>query len=249
MTENRPESRALPHRRWWGAALAALLLCAGGVAYRGLSVALGEYLDQPIRLEPPLASLPMQIGDWIGEDVPISEGVRKIANNDDFVNRLYENSRTRDAVNVYIGYTARPRTMLRHRPTVCYPSAGWSHLESRAIQLPGRAGHPALVHEFSKPGQHELRVLVLNYYVLNGRISIDEYSFWGASWRDPNIGRDASRYVAQIQVTVPYSGSAERAERVATRFAAETAEQVLRLLPSPRQPSGEGAAASRSEGK
>jgi EpsI family protein len=228
--------------RWWGSLLAGVVLLAGGWGYRLTAAALSPDLAAQIRLDPPLSSLPLTLGPWQGQDVPVSAGVQRIAQNDDFVSRSYRSVETGDVVSLYVGYTARPRTMLRHRPTVCYPSAGWSHLQTRTVEVllpasarpsPGRpVSLPALVHAFMRPAAaSEARVLVLNYYVLNGQVTIDENSFWGLRWRDPNPGRNASRYVAQVQLMVPQLGSVETAERIARKFAAASAPGILKLLP------------------
>jgi len=223
-------------RRWWGAVLAGVVLLAGGWGYRVTAAAVNAELAAPIRLDPPLSALPLAIGDWRGRDVEVPSGVQRIARNDDFVNRAYVDSQTGSGVNLYIGYTARPRTMLRHRPTVCYPSAGWSHVETHAVEVAPAAGEraplPALVHTFSKTDMSDQRVVVLNYYVLNGHPTIDEHSFWGLTWRDPNLQRDAGRYVAQVQISSPVRLSAESAERAVRAFASASAPAVLTLLPA-----------------
>lgn len=230
-------------QRWWGCVLAGVVLLAGGWGYRLTAAAINAELEAPIRLDPPLSSLPLVLGSWQGEDVPIRESVQKIAMNDDYVNRHYRNAETGAAVNLYIGYTARPRTMLRHRPTVCYPSAGWSHLGTHAVEIPlrgtppsssgSRSSLPALLHTFMRSGADELRTVVLNYYVLSGRVTVDENSFWGLQWRDPNLGQDAGRYVAQVQIAVPALSGTEAAERMAQAFAADAAGAILALLPGP----------------
>ena len=292
-------------RTWLGTWLAGLVVLVGGYSYRVTVAAIGAELSVMIRLPQPLSSLPLTIGPWEATDVPISEGVQKIAMNDDFVNRRYRNRQTGETVNLYVAYTARPRTMLRHRPTVCYPSAGWSHLGTRTVEIPlempeartsaplssshqnvavasadlgtrdkpalapeGRVGRgartatagapdvtplrsregvagaagvgagfeaklPALLHAFLQVNAtSEARVVVLNYYVLNGELTVDENSFWGLRGRDPNFGRNAGHYVAQVQVMVPVLGSLEAAERLATEFTRLSAPEILELLPA-----------------
>lgn len=267
-------------RPYLGVIAAAVLLLAGGVGYRVVAAYVGAEMAHPIRLDPPLSSLPLVIGAWQGEEVPLREGVVRIAGNDDYVSRVYRHAETGETVSLYIGYTARPRTMLRHRPSVCYPSAGWTplHAEEAAlpVPLPSREGFgegsvatsprssgpsvprplgpsapvvssppphvptvlPVRIQSFLKPTVPEQRVVVLNYYVLNGRPTIDEHSFWGLTWRDPNRGRDATRYVAQIQVTAPAVLGSDAAQRVVERFAAEAASVVLPLLPEVSGPPG-----------
>jgi len=221
--------------RWWGTLLAGALLLAGGLAYRLAAAAVAAELAAKIRLDPPLASLPHVLGPWVGEDVPLSEGVQRIAGNDDFVSRRYRHCGTGEQVHLYVAYTARPRTMLRHRPTVCYASAGWSHVGTRLAALeasaPWHEHWPVLLHTFLKPEATERRVVVLNYYVLNGRVTVDENSFWSWTWRDPSIARDASRYVAQVQIAVPVLVDPHSAEQTARTFASASGDAILLLLP------------------
>jgi len=221
-------------RLWWRVAAAAVLTLAAGIGYRNTAAAIHAELAETIRLPRPLTCLSQQIGDWDCEDLPVREGVQKVAMNDDFVNRRYRQRHTGEAANLYIAYTARPRTMLRHRPTGCYPSAGWAHVGTRVVPLGVGTSvpWPVLIHEFLKPGAlTEARVIVLNYYVLNGRVTVDEQSFWSLRWRDPNPKRDPTRYVAQVQVMAPAGEAVENAERVVKEFAAASAEAILQLLP------------------
>ncbi len=256
----------------WGVVLAGALLVAGGAGYRLLADFVGSELATQVRLDPPLATLPMHIGSWIGEDVPVREGVLRIAGNDDYVSRTYRNAETGEVVNLYIGYTARPRTMLRHRPSVCYPSAGWSPLASAAEELKivatappaeaaargrtrgvpgletggfgearddsaaaGTARHegtlPVRIQSFLRAGMSEQRIVVLNYYVLNGRPTIDENSFWGLSWRDPQVGRHPSRYVVQVQIAAAVRTTPDVTADLVRRFAADSAAAIVPLLP------------------
>ncbi len=276
----RSTGRPVGVRPYLGVIAAGVLLLAGGVSYRALAAYVGGELATPIRLDPPLATLPLVIGPWLGEDVPIREAVLRIAGNDDYVSRSYRHVETGAVVGLYIGYTARPRTMLRHRPSVCYPSAGWTPLSMEDGQLPlavpahcrpalaersGAGGDlttfspdrvpsptapalpsglPVRLHAFLSPGTPEQRVMVLNYYVLNGVPTIDEHSFWGLTWRDPNRGRDATRYVAQVQVTGMVRTTPEATARTLREFAGDSASAILPLLPEgagPARPATGGA--------
>ncbi len=245
-------------RPWSGVGLATLAALLGGVGYRLTSAAVNDALSIRLTLAHPLATLPRVFGEWTGQDVPISDSVQRIAMNDDYVNRLYRLRANGAGARLYVAYTAHPRTMLRHRPTVCYPSAGWSHVDTHAASIPlggayeGAPGQrvrraarvyepsgprrnlgriPVLVHTFLKPATDEARVVVLNYYVLNGAITVDEDSFWGLGWRNPNLSRNANRYVAQVQIMVPVRSDTDAAERTAMDFARDSAPAILALLP------------------
>src|SRR4030042_348318 len=105
--------------------LAVLLLVCSGITYRALASRLKLVVGTPVELPVPLSAFPKQIGHWAGNDVPISENIQRAAGNDAFLNRLFINKSSNLWANVYIAYTAHPRTMLGHRPQICYVAAGW----------------------------------------------------------------------------------------------------------------------------
>lgn len=227
---------SLPPRAVGMAALVIVLIVGAGLGQRAITGWVRAALDVPIQLDPPLQSLAQTIGPWRGKEIPVSEGIRRIAGNDDFVSRTYRHSETGQEVSLYVGYTARPRTMLRHRPSVCFPSAGWTPTDHavRSITLPDDRVVPIRVQEFFKGGLGNRRVAVLNYYVLAGVPTIDENSFWSLGWRTPNLARDAKRYVAQVQITTRVGlGGDAAAERLLESFAVDVTPGVLALLPAP----------------
>jgi hypothetical protein len=66
-----------------------------------------------------------------------------------------------------------------------------------------RAGRKisCLIHRFHKPGPRHDQIVVLNFYILNGQITVDENDFSGPFNRKLNIGGDQTRYVSQIQIS------------------------------------------------
>ncbi len=65
---------------------------------------------------------------------------------------------------------------------------------------------------------------MLNYYVVSGRITIDERAFEGLGWRTPNIEGDPARYVAQIQIS-------SSSENSTVKLAEDITDKLLELLP------------------
>ena len=51
------------------------------------------------------------------------------------------------------------------------------------------------------PAPRNDQVVVLNYYILNGRITADDSGFSGVGVRTPNIAGNPARYVAQVQIS------------------------------------------------
>jgi len=203
---------------WFVWLLAALLLTSAGVIYRALASRL-ELVASSITLPVSLDHYPKQIEQWVGEDVPIPLNIQQVAGNDAFVNRLYENRTTNEWVNVYVAYTAQPRTMLGHRPRVCYVACGWIHDGTESSQFTSRTGNKlsCLIHRFHKPAPDHEETVVLNFYIVNGRLTCDHRVFTGVGWRTPNIDGDPARYVTQVQI----SSALENSTRAAARDIAE----------------------------
>lgn len=222
-----PASRAAGKTpAWFVWLLAASLLTGAGAVYRLLASRL-QLVANSIALPVPLDAYPRRIGRWLGEDVPIPPNVQQAAGNDAFVNRLYKDRAGNEWVNVYIAYTAHPRTMLGHRPRVCHVAAGWIHDGTEAGQFTLRAGRrlPYLVHHFHRPAPDHEEMVVLNFYIVNGRLTSDERVFSGVGFRTPNIDGDPARYVAQVQI----SSALENSVRTA---ACDMAELMLEFLPN-----------------
>lgn len=205
---------------WPNWVLAVIALLLAGTVYRVAAVRLKIITEAPIVLPVPLSMFPTEIRNWIGKDVPISKNIQRVARNDDFLNRLYINSSSDQWVNVYIAYTARPRTMLGHRPQVCYVSGGWIYDSTEPVEVVSLSGRtiPCLIHRFHKPAPQNDEIVVLNFYILNGQLTHKESGFPGVGWRSPNIGGDTARYVAQVQISSVLENSIRTAAKDMTEL-------------------------------
>jgi EpsI family protein len=179
-----------------------LLVVGAGIAYRAVASRLKSFVDTPIELPVPLSAFPKQIGQWTGEDVPIPPNILRATGNDDSLNRLYRNTASHEWADLYIAYTGRPRVMLGHRPEVCYVAGGWVHDRTEESAFTASSGKrvPCMVYNFHMPRPQYQERVVLNFYIVNGRLTADESAFSGVGWRTPNIAGDPARYVAQVQV-------------------------------------------------
>jgi EpsI family protein len=210
--------------RPWLAVCMVLIAC--GAAYRITMAKYRPLMSARIELPVPLSAFPLNIGDWRGEERPLTPEIEHIAGNDDYTHRVYLNRATGEGVFFYIAYSGRPATMIGHRPQVCYVGAGWINDASDPDVVASTGGMrlPCLVHRFHMPPPQSSNVVVLNYYVLNGVPTNDEDQFTGVGMRLPNIEGNPARYVAQVQIASP-------SEAAVRHFAELTADEVLSRLP------------------
>lgn len=187
----------------WAAVLCAVALVGSGLVYRHYAEKWNRLLAVPVKLPRPLAEFPMQVGDWQGQDVEMSEATKKIAGNDDYISRQYVNSQTGQAVYLYVAFSGRPRNMRGHRPQVCYKGAGWNNTESVPVTVELADGRQmeAMMHRFNRVVPSKQAVAVLNYYIVNGEIELYQDTFSRLSWRMPNLRGDLAHYVAQVQIS------------------------------------------------
>jgi EpsI family protein len=189
------------------AIVAVVLLLGAGSAYRVYASRWQMSEDKHIELPVPLSKLPMQFDNWAGQDLEIEAGTEIYMRKhfaDDYVSRRYINAGEQIWADVYVVYCAtRIAGILGHQPRVCYPGNGWiwdSSTPSRFMTQSGRAVD-CLMHSFHKPAPSLQQVYVLNFYVLNGRITVSEKDFSGWFGRKLNLAGDPARYVAQVQIS------------------------------------------------
>ena len=211
-------SRGVPtNKKMIGAAwaLAMVLLVVIGVGYKLVATKMNVIVTTPIKLDVPLSEFPIKIGQWVGRDVPISETILEVAANDDFLSRRYLNELNGQWANIYIAYTAQPRTMLGHRPQVCYKANGWIHENTEHFRVISNSGRTirCILHNFKKSAAEVEKIVVLNYYIVNGQLTDDENVFSGLNWRTPNIEGNPARYVAQVQISSVLENSVQQAAK------------------------------------
>jgi len=199
--------------------LAILLLVSSGITYRLLASHFELIFDTPISLPVPLSGFPSEVGNWVGQDIPIAETTKEYMEKnfaDDFLSRRYINSVTRAWADVYVVYcSSRPGGIIGHQPRVCYPGGGWIHDSTEPSQFISRTGRQisCLIHRFHKPAPAHDQTVVLNFYILNGQLTADEDGFSGPWGRRPNIAGDPARYVAQVQISSVLENSIREAAK------------------------------------
>jgi len=213
--------------------LTILLLIALGPAYR-LTSSEFQKMTNPPKLTIPLSEFPVKISDFIGQEHEIPEVTREYrAENfaDDYLSRRYVNNNTNIMFDLYVVFCSSKRSgLLGHRPRICYKGNGWMHdgTETSEVITDKNIRIPCLIHRFHKLfHDNNNKIVVLNYYVINGQITNDEGGFSSIWGRRPNISGDIARYVAQVQISSNVESSVMTA-------AESVSEQILHFLPDPQ---------------
>jgi EpsI family protein len=127
----------------------------------------------------PLRNLPLSLGEWRGEEMPLTDRILAAAGVDDYVNRVYSDGSGTE-VELYIGYYTNQRSGdLIHSPKNCLPAAGWESVRQGALVVPVGSNASILVNDF-RIAKGLNQDLVLYWYQGRGRVVADEYKakFW-----------------------------------------------------------------------
>jgi len=215
-------------RYWIAVGLAFFLLVGSGAGYQLLAARYARASNSiPI---PPgtLTQLPLHIGNWEGTEVPMDERVIQATDTDDHVNRRYTRGRMQDAVALWVAYGVRFRDLMPHRPEVCYTGSGWTLDDTKSLELKTPEGFlvPCRLLRFHRGNLKNERIIVLNYYLVDGEYSKDVSAVRKRVWRF-NSGL---QYVTQVQISCSETPWQRAAEKLVCDFAAESAEPIRVLL-------------------
>ncbi len=120
------------------------------------------------RIRDAVRSVPMVIGDWVGEDAEPEPAAIEILAPVVIMQRLYRNAHTGETISLLLIYCDDTRNLMGHYPPACYPNArGWSlvHSVPEPVEMLQR-DHPATNYAFSRVVEGVERDLsVLNFMV------------------------------------------------------------------------------------
>ena len=160
----------------------------------------------------------------------MDEAVVRATDTDAHINRRYSRHNASESIWLYVACGIRARDLMPHRPEVCYTGAGWTLTDRRSMELPLSDGMklPCNVLEFSRGALNTEKVVVLDYYIVDGQYCRDVSLLRSKVWR----GSGAVGYVAQVQIVVSITANltADSAARIVCAFAAESASSISRLF-------------------
>lgn len=89
------------------------------------------------------ASVPMQIGPWVGTEIQVEEIITEKAGAVAHVNRVYKNTETGEEVALWL-IAGHAKDIVRHTPDVCYPSQGYRRARNQIThEMPTADGSKA----------------------------------------------------------------------------------------------------------
>jgi EpsI family protein len=180
----------------------------------------------------PLASLPYQLGDWTGTDVPMQQDVLEILGPGDFLQRYYENtSVSQPFVDLFLAYFPSQRAGdTIHSPKHCLPGSGWLPTDSGrvSISFSGRAPFEANRYVIAKGDD---RQLVLYWYWAHDRALASEY------WAKFYLVTDSIRLnrsdgsLVRVITPLPPGEAVEAAQQRLLSFAGNVVPRLDRYIP------------------
>jgi EpsI family protein len=126
----------------------------------------------------PLASFPMQLGEWVGKDFPLDKETLDVLGPGDFLVRGYYDQAPASRLpfaDLFIAYFPSQRAGdTIHSPKNCLPGAGWTPESNERVllDLRGHAPFPSNRYVIAKSGD---RKLVLYWYWAHDRGVASEY--------------------------------------------------------------------------
>jgi EpsI family protein len=211
-----------------------MLLLAAGAGYRVLLGEQQRFASPRAVISHMLSSLPLEFGTWRSRPAPLGRPVEAAIKAEAYLSRLCEDLSTGEEVFLFVTAARSARAMLGHRPKICYPAIGWILEDTRVIDIAADAGPLQVrVQTFANPEAGARRQLVLSYFIVSGKVTIDEGDFRGLYWRRAFLGGQTSSPLLQVQVIAPATSSPASTEQPAVRFAVSSIPLLLSLVQGP----------------
>jgi hypothetical protein len=208
---------------------ASFLILTGGLTYRALAARLGAPVNRAPVDPAALDRLPLEIGGWTGQDVPLDEAIVRKTGTDAHINRRYSRGNGSESISLYIACGVTARALMPHRPEVCYVGAGWTLVDRQPTELPLNDGTtlPCSIFQFSRGGLNAEGMIVIDYFIVDGQYCGDVSLLRSRAWR----GSATVRYVAQVQIVASIgAATTDSVTRLVSAFAVDSASLIARLF-------------------
>lgn len=162
------------------------------------------------RVREAVAAIPQQIGDWVGEDKPITQAAIELLQPNALLKRDYRHTESGQVVTLLIVHCGDARDMLGHYPPVCYPAHGWEQTDAELDSWSAAGGAlPCREYAFEFASlERSGRIAVVNLIVLpDGRIETEMEEL-----ADLSID-SATRHLGAGQIQLIFDASLPRSAR------------------------------------
>lgn len=207
------------------ALVASVILLIQAGFYYGFST------TEVIPSTPPWAQFPLEIDEWrTTEDRALSPEIAERLRPDDFIDRVYESSKSGKSVNFSVVYFKSRRTgNSPHSPKACMPGAGWQSVSATEGAITPAGGGPPIAVNWYEVERNGVRVLVLYWYQQERRTFVSEIV--AQLYALPGLLTHGRTDVAFIRVIAPVKrGEFEEVRKLVNSFAELTYPLVLRQV-------------------
>jgi hypothetical protein len=204
----------------------SVLMVASGLIYRTVASPVKR-----IPLDPnTLSGFPLQIGDWVGEEVPIDPDIEEAMDVDSYVSRRYVRADGQAGISLYMPCGTDIAQLLQHIPENCYVGAGWTLTNHRIAELSFREEGvlPGRIVQFSRSGLDTRKLVLFHFLVVDGEC----FTSFSAVAKAKGWRHFAEvRYAAQVQIVASAdSQSIEAATQSVLDFARDAYPTMKQFL-------------------
>lgn len=198
------------------------------VVLLGLASALSAVSLYPTQMDRGVlkaTSLPMTLGQWVGEDYPVDELTKQILETEDIVQRNYKHPEQADAVTLAVVYSPSNRRVA-HPPEVCYKGSGW---ETDGKIVVEHAGLPPMVRLHVSKGA-AMDDVVLYCYKAGERLTASYYGQQINILSNQLFMKSTASALLRFSTRIGDSESIDEAELRVVAFALEMMPEIREKL-------------------
>jgi len=229
---------------------ASLLMFALGLTHRALPARLLTPLSTTPIDPAALERFPLQIGDWIGEDVPLDETIPRKIDAEACLNRRYTRRLGSESVSLFMAASGTTvGHLVGHPPEVCNVLSGSTLVDRHTVKLSLNNGMelPCLVLHFSHAGLLDsVKNTVLYYYVADGQYYDDRSLLQLRIRRGPSM----VHCVAQVQIVASSTETrpVDSMTGIVSEFAVDSASAIVEMFQRIEENQRSGQSRKTSEG-
>ena len=202
-----------------------------------------QVLARSMQVEDMIDRVPVRLGDWYGEDVPVPTAAEQLLRPTAILSRRYSRIGLDGSLVLCIIHCSDVRDMIGHHPPQCYPNAGWLMESTEAGQITiGEETLPLQAYRFE---WHEMGIAVSSRIVFSSFMlpdgtastSMGQLRETARGWSESTSG------VAQLQIVIDGDISVEQARAWAVDILQSLPAEVFQVLGEGRLDSSNGGAA------